>query len=320
MSENDNYWLGLSAKNTIKVVAIPLVGAITILNSFYSIESGQVGVLKTFGKYDKEERGAGLHFKIPFVQNVIKFNTKVHVVTYARRIKSSRESIIFRPRIGVLDKNNQDIEIELSVQYQPFSSEASEILSTYGQGYFSKTINPIIREVVRDVIGEYEAETIAINRKSIALKLKDTLINRYKDNHQFKILEVSLRKIILPKTIRDKINQVQIAKQEEQRLIRVAQQAKRNQEIKTIEINTRKIEIITTAKADAEQKRIQADARAYQITAEADARAKANKVITNSISPMLINYNKINRWNGEYLKTYVGSGMGKDVILNLGNK
>jgi len=309
--------IGVNTKFIIGSV-VSIIVLITALLSFYTIKSGYVGVLSTMGKYHKSEVNPGLNFKIPYIQSVTVFNTKSHVVNYkGAKDLPDTEDIINKPYIVVLDKNNQNIVIELSVQYQPVASEASEILTQYGKTYFYKAINPIIREVVRDVIGKYEAETIALNRTAIATKLKDTLINRYKNNHQFSILEVSLRNIRLPKLITDKINQVQVAKQEEQRLARVAQQAKKHQEIKTIEANTKLIEVTTRAKAEAEKKKIEADAKAYQILTEANAKAKANEEIAKSVTPTLIKYNQINQWNGSYPSTYMGNGFKNDVILNM---
>jgi len=309
--------IGVNTKFIIGSI-VSIIVIVAALLSFYTINSGYVGVLSTMGKYHKNEINPGLNFKIPYMQSVTVFNTKAHVVNYkGSKDLPDTEDIINKPYIVVLDKNNQNIVIELSVQYQPVASEASEILTQYGKTYFYKAINPIVREVVRDVIGKYEAETIALNRTAIATKLKDTLINRYKNNHQFSILEVSLRNIRLPKLIKDKINQVQVAAQEEQRLARVAKQAQRHQEIKTIEANTRMIEITTKAKAQAEKKKIEADAKAYQILTEANAKSKANEEIAKSITPTLIQYNQINKWSGIYPSTYMGSGMNNDVILNM---
>ena len=53
------------------------------------------------------------------------------------------------------------------------------------------------------------------------------------------------------------IYQVQIAKQEEQKLAMVENQAKKKQKIQTIQANTRLIEITTKAKA--ERKKIEAE-------------------------------------------------------------
>jgi regulator of protease activity HflC (stomatin/prohibitin superfamily) len=86
----------------------------------------------------------------------------------------------------------------------------------------------------------------------------------------------------------------------------VERQAERQQNIKTIEAKTKLIEVTTRAKAEAERKRVEADAEAYKITAEAEAQAKANQKIAESITPDLIRYQEVVKWDGEYPSTYLG--------------
>jgi regulator of protease activity HflC (stomatin/prohibitin superfamily) len=128
-----------------------------------------------------------------------------------------------------------------------------------------------------------------------------------------------LRNINLPEIILSKIKEVQLAKQEEQRLAMVEEQAKKNQQIKTIEANTKLIEVTTQARAEGERKRIQADAAAYQIAAEAKANADANRLIAASITRELIDYRSIDRWNGAYPQTLIGGNSAGGMILSLPN-
>jgi regulator of protease activity HflC (stomatin/prohibitin superfamily) len=111
----------------------------------------------------------------------------------------------------------------------------------------------------------------------------------------------------LPSVIVKKIQDVQIAKQEAQRLAIVEQQALKQQKIKKIQAETRMIEITTNAKAQAERQKIEADAKAYKILKEAKAMQKANELISKSLTPELIKYKYIEKWNGEVPKTFLGN-------------
>ena len=75
---------------------------------------------------------------------------------------------------------------------------------------------------------------------------------------------------------------------------------------------------VAAAKADAEEAKARADgeAEAAKIKAQGeaeaiktkdDADAYANKTINESITPSLIDYNKVDKWNGQG-PTYVGDG------------
>lgn len=311
----------LPAINSLKFIAggiLFTLGAV-LLNSFYTIESGTVGVLVTFGKYENEIVNAGLHFKKPLIQKVKNFDVKMNTINYlGREDRQVSEGIINKPLIDVLDSKNLPIGLELSVQFTPIAEQAPHILEQYGENYFEKLINPFVRTVVRNVVGKYQAEDIAMKRAEIEGELLAQLSKEF-ESTPFRLNAIGLRNINLPEIIVNKIKEVQLAKQEEQRLAMVEEQAKKNQQIKTIEANTKLIEVTTRARAEGEHKRIQADAVAYQITTEAKANAEANKLIAASITRELIDYRSIDRWNGAYPQTLIGSNSTGGMILSLPN-
>lgn len=287
-----------------------------VFSAVYTLESGTVGVLSTFGKYDPKERQPGLHLKLPFIQSVHVFDVRLHTVNYrSTEDEADQSGVINMPAIQVLDNKNLPISVELTIQYTPHQDQAAEILTRYGANYFEKLINPIVRDVVRDVIGKYQAEKIAADRTAIANEIRADLGEKFHDL-PFQFHDVAMRNIVLPSIVLKKIEEVQLAKQEEQRLEMVEKQAEKNQKIKTIEANTRLIEVTTQAKAEAERQRIEADAKAYQILKEAEAVANANQLIANSITDKLIQYKSIEKWNGTYPATLM-QGEGRGFLLQL---
>jgi regulator of protease activity HflC (stomatin/prohibitin superfamily) len=297
-----------------------VVGAVLLFflafSTVYTIESGTVGVLSTFGRYDPQEKQPGLHLKLPLVQSVHVFDVRMHTVNYKNAKEEGPQSgVINKPAIEVLDNKNLPISVELTVQYTPYQDQAAEILTRYGINYFEKLINPIVRDVVRDVVGKYQAEKIAADRTAIANEIRAALGEKFRDL-PFQFHDVAMRNIVLPPIVLKKIEEVQLAKQEEQRLEMVEKQAEKNQKIKTIEANTKLIEVTTQAKAEAERARIEADAKAYQILKEAEAIASANQLIANSLTDKLIQYKSVEKWNGTYPATLM-QGEGKGVLLQL---
>ncbi len=297
-----------------------VIGAVLLLflafSAVYTIESGTVGVLSTFGRYDPQEKQPGLHLKLPLVQSVHVFDVRMHTVNYkSAKEEADHSGVINKPAIEVLDNKNLPISVELTVQYTPYQDQAAEILTRYGVNYFEKLINPIVRDVVRDVVGKYQAEKIAADRTVIANEIRAILSEKFREL-PFQFHDVAMRNIVLPPIVLKKIEEVQLAKQEEQRLEMVEKQAEKNQKIKTIEANTKLIEVTTQAKAEAERARIQADAKAYQILKEAEAIASANQLIANSLTDKLIQYKSIEKWNGTYPATLL-QGEGKGVLFQL---
>jgi regulator of protease activity HflC (stomatin/prohibitin superfamily) len=290
-----------------------LVAFLILSQGIYTVNSGTVGVLSTFGELSDEVQLPGIHFKIPMVQKVHIMDIKMQTANYQDRSDmTDRDGVLQRPSIIVLDSKNLSIGMEITVQFTPDASKGKEILSTYGINYFEKLINPIIRDVIRDVVSQYQAEDIAFKRSLISVELNRILMTKF-ENLPFILNDMQLRDIDLPQIVRKKIEEVQLAKQEEQRLAMIEKQAAKNQSIKTIEANTKLIEVTTQAKADAEKKRIEAEAKAFQIEKEATAVAQANLEIAKSLSADLIRYESIKRWNGEYPKMLL-SGQDNSII------
>jgi len=301
---------------TFTIIGIVFIVIIIALNAYYTIKSGSAGALATFGKYSEKAVMPGLHFKAPFIQTVDILDTKMQAANYlGNKDLPDKKGVINKPMINVLDTKNLNIGVELTVMYTPKAQEVPHILIKYGPNYFDKLINPTIRDVVRDVIGKYQAEKIAQERAAIAKEIKRILRDKFVKT-EFVLNEVSLRDIKLPNTVRKKIEEVQMAKQEEQRLEMIEKQAQKEQRIKTTQANTLKIEITTRAQAEAEKAKIQADAKAYTLLKEAEAKAKANKMIADSITNELIKYKATERWNGNYPKLLMNGG-GKNTILQL---
>jgi regulator of protease activity HflC (stomatin/prohibitin superfamily) len=302
------------------IVVIGLITIFLVGSSFYTIESGTVGVISTFGEYSEEEAQPGLHWKIPVVQSVKVFDIKLQTVNYiGHRDDPDLPGVINKPQITVLDDKNLKIGTDLTIQYAPMASRANEILAIFGPNYFDKKLNAIIRNVVRDVAGQYHAETIASQRVELGNAIRAQLLDEF-EGLPFTLREVALRNLELPRIVTEKIEQVQQAKQEEQRLAMVEKQAQQEQKIKTTQANTRLIEVTTQAKADAEKRKIEADARAYALLKEAEAIAEANRMIAKSVTPVLVEYNTVEKWNGTMPQT-VMTGNNKvtpNVLLGVG--
>ena len=237
----------------------------------------------------------GLHFKVPGIQDIHVLDVKMQTAHYQnQRQQTENDGVIYQPRIVVLDSKNLNIGIDLTVQFSPVPNEAKDILTNYGINYFEKLIAPIIRDTVRDVVSLFQAEDLAKERSKIAEQL-NTRMQQHFASLPFTLHAVQLRNIDLPKIVRDKIEEVQLAKQEEQRLLMIEKQAEKQQHIKTIEANTKLIELTTKAEAEAKQKRLQAEAEAYKIEVQAQAQAKANELLAASLSELIVKYKAMSK-------------------------
>ncbi len=278
-----------------------IVGAFFILflllRPFTVINSGEVGIKVVMGKFENRPLNPGLHFFIPFVEQIVPVNTRVRLITYSNSNQSSigdgfssfEGGLKRNPAIRVLDKGGLTVNIDLAVQYRLRPESAPHTIEKWGTSWEEKIINSKVQEVVRDVIGRYSAEKLPEMRNEIA-KAIETKIKQAIDSLPGKpviLTSVELRNIDLPKKIKEQIERVQIAKQQ----VTIAEQMKEKAKQEAL----RKAEI---AKGEAQKKRIEAQGEADKITIEANAQAKANRVIAQSLSEDLLRLEQIKTQRG----------------------
>jgi regulator of protease activity HflC (stomatin/prohibitin superfamily) len=259
---------------------------------FAIINSGEVGIKVTTGKFSDEPLNPGLHFYIPVIEKIIPVNTRVRMITYSNSQHqvsmdgySQYEGGLKRnPAITVMDSRGLYVDIDLAVQYHLRPESAPKTIATWGTAWEDKIINTKVREIVRDVIGKYPAELLPQKRQDIAKEIKSKLEEKVNSiqNRPVVLDSVELRNIRLPKKIQTKIEELQAEKQNVMIAEQQKERAKREAE--------RKAEI---ARGEAEKKRIEAQGHADKIRIEADAQAKANKLISDSLTPKLLELKQI---------------------------
>ena len=277
---NMNFNFG-GGKAALTYFLIAIVVMLVLAKPFTIIQEGERGILSTNGKYQDQALLPGLHFIIPVIQKVYVVDTKVRIINYANRMEtnSNASGIITKPSITVLDKRGLPVSIELTVQYRLNAQFAAQTISNWGFSWEDKIINPVVRDVVRNVVGKYDAESIPVMRNTIATAIEMGIQDNIKSlkNQPVILQSIQLRDIILPAKVKDQIERVQLAKQEVQRAEQEVQRAKQEALKRAAE-----------ARGVAEKARIEAQGKADAITIEAKANAAANIAIAKSLTPKLL--------------------------------
>ncbi len=265
---------------------IAVVILLVLAKPFTIIEEGQRGILSTNGKYQDQALLPGLHFIIPVIQKVYVVDTKVRIINYAARIEANvgNAGIGSKPAITVLDKRGLPVSIELTVQYRLNSQFAAQTISNWGFSWEDKIINPVVRDVVRNVVGKYDAESLPQLRNKIAAEIDKAVRENVAGlkNSPADLQSVQLREIGLPQKVKDQIERVQVAKQEVQRAEQEVERAKQEAFKRAEE-----------ARGVAEKARIEAQGVADAVTIEAEAKAKANILISKSLTNKLLQLEQI---------------------------
>ncbi len=279
-------------------VALAIIIAAVFFKPFTIINSGEVGIKVNTGKFNEKPLNAGLHFYIPMLQKIITVNTKIKQIIYSnennvvggggqyKRLNDIQDDGLIRNNaIPVLDKRGLTVHIDLAVQYQLRPESAPKTIERWGlHTWEEKIINSKVREVVRDVIGKYAAEKLPEMRNEIATAIQTKVTQKVQalDGKPVVLSAVELRNIVLPVKIREKIEQLQAEKQNvniaEQQKERAKQEAQKNAEI---------------ARGEAERNRIVAQGQADKIRIEAEEQAKANSLISASLTNELLQLEQI---------------------------
>ncbi len=286
--EAPEFFKNFGKKAGIIYAIIIIIAILFIFKPFIIIESGQVGIKVTTGKYENKPLNPGFHFYIPVFQKVILVDTKVRLINYASiEISSSNgfdQSIKLNPAINILDARGLPVSIELTVQYRLTATGAPVTIATWGPAWEDKIVNPVVRNIVRNVVGGFNAEELPTKRNEIATLIENGIRTQIEslDGTPVTVESVQLREIVLPPKIKEQIERVQIANQEAERVRYEVQRAKQEAEKKA-----------ALAKGEADKNRIEAQGRADAVTIEAKAQAAANKEIANSLTTKLLEMQQI---------------------------
>ena len=270
-------------------IAIAFFVLFVVAKPFVVINSGEMGIKSTTGKYDPNPLKPGLHFFLPFIQKVTIVDTRVRQINYAS-VEGLNENfqtgtgIINKNSISVLDSRGLPVSIDVTVQYRLNPMQVPQTIETWSLNWENKIIDPVVRDVVRSVVGQYTAEELPTNRNAIAVKI-DQGIRETIDNQPNKPVElraVQLREIILPVKVKEQIERVQIAKQEAERAKYEVERA--NQEA---------LKKAALAEGEANATIISSKGKAQAIKIEADAQAYSNKEIAKSLDNSLLGLKQI---------------------------
>lgn len=116
-----------------------------------------------FGAVQPIVFGEGLHFRIPFMQSIVKMDVRVH--------KSQVDAELF-------SKDLQDTHSTIAVNYHIVPDKANWVYQSIGREYKERIIDPAVQEVVKAVTALYTAVELITQREKVRAEIKDHLKSR----------------------------------------------------------------------------------------------------------------------------------------------
>ena len=175
-------------------------------------------------------------------------------------------------------KDLQTVTTTLAINYRVDTSKSFSIYKNIGADYETVLVTPAVNEVLKATTAKYTAEESVTNRALISDGLVEGL-NEKLNSIGLYVTDVNIINFDFSEAFITAIEEKQVAQQ------------------KLLKSETDKQTAIINAEANAET---------IRITAEAEA--KANQIINDSLTKNVIEYNKVEKWNGELPKVTGSSG------------
>ncbi len=259
-----------------------------VTSGFVIVDSGKVGVVRTFGAVQPNALKEGFHLKKPFMDKV----EQVEVRLQKANAKAASAS-----------KDLQTVRTQVTLQYSLTGEIAPITYQKIGKNdaVSATLIEPAIQESVKAITAKYTAEQLVTKRAEVKVAIQDA-INKF--------IDVTLKEKGLPiNAIR--IANVAITDFDFSEDFNKAIELKVKAEQEALQASNEKIRRVTQAEASNEERKLAADAEAYQIEKASIARAQAiereAKALKNN--PELIQLRLAEQWDGQLPKFSGGSGI-----------
>jgi membrane protease subunit HflK len=227
-----NNFLNFVAKN-MKLIQMGIIAILIlagIYTSFYTVQPSEEAVVTRFGRYDRTT-SPGLHFLAPFgMEEAIKVRTKLvlqeefgfrtknvgqHVTNYSQG-DFEKESLMLTGDLNVAD-------VEWIVQYQ--IADPKKYLFAAQDPQIN--IRDVSEAIMRRVVGDRTVnEILTTGRVEIATEaqiLMQEVLDKY--DIGIRVITVKLQDVNPPDTVKPSFNEVNAAKQEQEKAINMAEEA-----------------------------------------------------------------------------------------------
>jgi len=246
---------------TIGVLIILFIIFILLWGSFAIVPAGHRGVVLWWGSVEKRVMGEGLNFKVPMAERVIRVDVKVQPHPFKE--------------IDAASKEYQMVKLTGMMNFHIDPSYVNDLYQKVGLDFANKVIDPAFNDFVKEVVPIYQITEILPKREEIRkramIKLGDNL-SRY----HIIVDDIYFANIRFSPEYEKAVEAKQVAQQQ---------------------VETQR-QVLAQREIEAHQKVATAKGEAESILVVAQGQAKANEVLSRSISPILVQYKSIEKWNG----------------------
>jgi regulator of protease activity HflC (stomatin/prohibitin superfamily) len=234
------------------------LGVVALLGSMAVIvPPGQAGVQVLFGKVNDEALSSGLHFINPFTQVV---DMEVRTRNYTMSNVADEGQRRGDDSIQVISSDGLTVKLDATIFYSLQQARLPEIYRTIGPDVEERIVRSEIRASLRDAAAALSATELYTSKRQAFVDQVSKALRAAFEKRGITLEQMLLRNVILPDQITKAINDKIAADQDAQKMAFVLQKEKQ----------------------EAERKRI-----------EAEGQARAQQIVSQSLTPQIIEYQRI---------------------------
>ena len=245
--------------------------------------------------YRTEPLGPGLHWVVPFVENVKSYS--IAKQTYTMATAATEGTVQGDDSIQCRTKDGQQVFIDASVIYSIDPAHLINLHITWQGRYEENVVRPVVRSAIRDAVSQYGVEEIVSTKRAELEKTISDEIEQGLTANNLIMDDFLLRNIRFSDEYAAAVEQKQIAEQQALQAAFVVQQKKQEAE-----------QVRQTAQGAADAVVIAAQGEAQSIEIKAKAQAQANQVLAQSLTTELLTYTYINKLSPNVQVMYLPSG------------
>jgi regulator of protease activity HflC (stomatin/prohibitin superfamily) len=281
------------------VAVVAVLALVVMFSSWRTIDPGYVGII--FDKASHQVTNTadpGWVFINPFTESITRYPIGVQTLVMVQTTQEGQVQGDDSVKVGT--REGQTMFADVSVQYSVDRSNAASLYLTWAGAPIERIEDNLVRQVTRsalnDIASQYGWEEIFGERRvEFTQKVSADLQRRFAEKF-VKFESLNLRGWHLPDNLQKALD-AKIA----------AQQAAEQQAFALKQAQIKAEQDVTEATGRANALKAQAEGEAQATLVRARAQAEANKVLAQSLTPELIRYSQLQRWDGK-LPVFNGGG------------
>ncbi len=168
----------------IPVVAI--VVAIILSFSFFIIQEGETAIKLRLGQITANDLKPGIHFKVPFIENVVKFDSRLQILDAEPEdiLTEEKKELVVDYFVEWKISDTQKFYVSTRGNFQNAANLISQIISDDLRGEFAKrTVNEVVSKDRSEIMGQI-TKTLAKEVANQGMDVIDVRVKRvdFSDN------------------------------------------------------------------------------------------------------------------------------------------